>query len=60
MSGYVHALRCPCGLELTGGTEDELVDTANRHLAETHPKLAGSYSREDILSLAYRRPVFSL
>lgn len=55
--GYVHSLRCPCGLELTGTSEDELVTTANEHLREAHPRLAGSYSRDDILALAYRRPI---
>ena len=53
----VYALRCPCGLEITGESEDALVDAANAHLAVQHQRLAGAYAREDILSLAYRRPV---
>jgi hypothetical protein len=49
------ALRCPCGLELTGDNEDNLVVTVNAHLAEQHPRVAGAYDRDDILTLAYRR-----
>jgi hypothetical protein len=50
------ALRCPCGLELTGDSADNLVAAVNTHLAEQHPRVAGAYDRDDILTLAYRRP----
>lgn len=49
------ALRCPCGLELTGEDEDGLVATVYAHLAELHPRVAGAYDRDDILTLAYPR-----
>jgi hypothetical protein len=48
-------LRCPCGLELTGPDEDGLVEAVNAHLAEHHPRVAGAYDRDDILTLAYPR-----
>jgi hypothetical protein len=41
---------------LTATDEDALVETANRHLAEAHPQLAGHYSREDILFMAEEAP----
>jgi hypothetical protein len=44
---------CPCGERLTGADEDELVASAQAHLAEVHPELVGEYSRDDILTLAY-------
>jgi hypothetical protein len=50
------ALRCPCGLEILGEDEDGLVDAVNAHLEKLHPRVAGAYDRDDILTLAYRRP----
>ena len=44
-------LTCPCGEYLTGADEDELVETARRHLAEQHP--GHDYDREQILFMAY-------
>lgn len=41
---------CPCGDELSGEDEDELVEVVRRHLAEKHPDR--SYSREQILLFA--------
>lgn len=50
------AVRCPCGLEITGEAEEELIEAVNAHLTARHPKVAGAYDRDDILALAYRRP----
>jgi predicted small metal-binding protein len=44
-------LICPCGVEIEGSDEDDLVDNAKKHLAEAHPGL--EYSRDEILFLAY-------
>jgi hypothetical protein len=46
-------LRCPCGELITATDEDELVEQANAHLTREHPDLAGVYSREQILFMAY-------
>jgi hypothetical protein len=46
-------LQCPCGEIITAQDEDELVDKANQHLSERHPDLAGEYTREQILFMAY-------
>ena len=51
----VHAVRCPCGLELTGESEAALVGEVNAHLAAKHPRLVGAYDRDDILLLSYER-----
>ena len=43
-------LRCPCGEEIRGADEDELVDQAKAHLDAQHP--GREYEREMILFLA--------
>lgn len=48
-----YRLRCPCGELIGGQSEDELVQNARTHLASSHPQLANSYGREQILSLAF-------
>ncbi|SEO82603.1 DUF1059 domain-containing protein [Trujillonella endophytica] len=50
------AVRCPCGLEVTGEGDEALVAAVQAHLADRHPRLVGAYDADDILSLAYRRP----
>jgi hypothetical protein len=52
----VLAVRCPCGLEVTGEDEDALVTAVQAHLADRHPRLVGAYDADDVLALAYRRP----
>jgi len=46
-------LHCPCGELIVADSEDELVEKANAHLAKEHPKLAGTYTRDQILVMAY-------
>ncbi|MDO9456435.1 DUF1059 domain-containing protein [Nocardioides sp.] len=43
-------LRCPCGEEIRGVDEDELVEKAQSHLAAQHP--GREYEREMILFMA--------
>ncbi|WP_370247820.1 DUF1059 domain-containing protein [Nocardioides sp.] len=43
-------LRCPCGEEIRGETEDLLVEKAQAHLAEQHE--GRTYEREMILFMA--------
>lgn len=47
-----YVLNCPCGEQLTGDTEDDIVAVASAHLAEKHP--GRDYQREDILFMAQR------
>jgi hypothetical protein len=43
-------LRCPCGEEVRGASEDDLVEKAQAHLADQHPDR--QYDREMILFMA--------
>ena len=52
--GFQYQLRCPCGVVLTGATEDEIVDVSFAHLREVHPDLADEYEREHILFMAIK------
>jgi hypothetical protein len=51
--GRTICLACPCGEMLTADDEDQLVEKANAHLAAEHPNLAGLYTRDQILAMAY-------
>ena len=51
---FHYVLSCPCGLTLTGASEDEIVETSFAHLREKHPDKADSYEREHILFMAVR------
>lgn len=44
-------LNCPCGEAIQGKDEDELVELAQKHLADAHPGM--QYEREHILFMAY-------
>jgi predicted small metal-binding protein len=44
-------LTCPCGEQIVGADEDELVQKTQEHLAQNHP--GHEYSRDEILFLAY-------
>jgi hypothetical protein len=46
-------LDCPCGEVLVAEDEDALVELAQQHLRDRHPELAGQYTREHILFMAY-------
>jgi hypothetical protein len=51
---YYWVLRCPCGIMLQGGSEDEVVGASFAHLREKHPDMADDYGREDVLFMAQR------
>jgi hypothetical protein len=38
------------GLVMQGESEDDLVAQVERHLAEDHPELVGTFSRDEILA----------
>jgi hypothetical protein len=52
----VKLLQCPCGEEITGADDDELVANTQAHLAQVHPERAGEYEREHILFMARELP----
>jgi hypothetical protein len=43
-------LTCPCGAQIVGTDEDDLVEKTQAHLAEVHPGM--EYDREQILFIA--------
>lgn len=43
-------LTCPCGEQLKGKDEDELVENVQAHLKENHP--GHEYTRDQILFMA--------
>ncbi len=45
-------VHCPCGKDVEGETDDELVTNVEAHVAEAHPDMVGKYSREKILEMA--------
>ncbi len=45
-------VHCPCGKDVEGETDDELVTNVEAHVAEAHPDMVGKYSREQILEMA--------
>ena len=46
-------VHCPCGVNVEGGTDDEIVQNVEAHIAADHPEMVGDYSREQILSMAH-------
>jgi predicted small metal-binding protein len=50
MSKVVH---CPCGTDVQGESDDELVGNVERHVQESHPDMVGQMSREQILEMAH-------
>jgi hypothetical protein len=49
----VKVVHCPCGVDVEGETDDEIVSAVEEHFASDHPDLQGRYSREQILSMAH-------
>jgi hypothetical protein len=45
-------IRCQCGFVVRGSTNDELALNAERHIAEHHPDLIGTITREQLLAMA--------
>ena len=50
MTQVVH---CPCGTDVSGETDDELVAAVEAHVQEKHPEMVGTMDREQILGMAH-------
>jgi predicted small metal-binding protein len=50
MSLVVH---CPCGTDVKGESEDELVEAVGAHVEAEHPDMVGTMSREQVLEMAH-------
>jgi hypothetical protein len=46
-------VHCPCGVDVTGESDDQLVENVEAHMVSDHPDLVGKYSREQILEMAH-------
>jgi hypothetical protein len=49
----VKVVHCPCGKDVEGATDDDLVENVEAHISADHPDLVGKYSREQILEMAH-------
>jgi hypothetical protein len=45
-------IHCPCGTDIQGQTDDQLVAAVEQHVQEKHPDRIGTMSRDDILEAA--------
>jgi predicted small metal-binding protein len=41
-------IRCECGYVANGGTDDEVVDAIQAHMATDHPALLDTVAREEL------------
>ena len=46
-------VHCPCGVDVSGESEDELVTAVEAHVQEDHPDMVDSMTREQILEMAH-------
>lgn len=44
-------LNCECGYTMRGKDEEELLENVEEHIAQQHPDLVGTVTREDLLSM---------
>lgn len=45
-------VNCECGYIVRGTDDEELLEKVEKHIAEQHPDLAGTITREEMLSMA--------
>jgi predicted small metal-binding protein len=46
-------VHCPCGTDVSGETDEELVTNVQAHIASDHPDMVGNYSSEQIVEMAH-------
>jgi predicted small metal-binding protein len=46
-------VHCPCGTDVSGETDEELVTNVQAHISAEHPEQAGKYSSEQIVEMAH-------
>jgi hypothetical protein len=46
-------VHCPCGKNVEGETDDQLVKNVEEHIASDHADMVGTYSRVQILEMAH-------
>lgn len=45
-------INCECGYVVRGEDDEQLLQRAERHVQESHPELARTVTREDLLAMA--------
>ena len=45
-------LKCECGVTVRGESDDEVVARAEEHIRQNHPDVAGTVTREQLLSMS--------
>jgi hypothetical protein len=50
----MNVVHCPCGKDVEGETDDQLVENVQAHIQSDHPDMVGKYSREQILGMAHQ------
>jgi hypothetical protein len=50
--GARRTVQCECGAQLAGGSDQELFDAVERHLAHHHPQLMGALEPELVSEMA--------
>ena len=46
-------INCPCGENVRGDDDDQLVANVEEHIQDKHPEMVGTKSREEILAMAH-------
>jgi hypothetical protein len=46
-------VHCPCGTDVSGDTDEQLIANVQEHVASDHPDMVGKYSNEQILEMAH-------
>jgi hypothetical protein len=54
--GHSRVAYCECGAALQGGSEQELFDATQAHLAHHHPELLGAVGLDLVQQMAEERP----
>ena len=49
----MQVVHCPCGQDVEGESDDQLVENVQAHIASDHEDMVGKYSREQILEMAH-------
>jgi predicted small metal-binding protein len=44
---------CPCGTQVEGESDEQLVANVQQHISDDHPEMVGTYSSEQILEMAH-------
>lgn len=45
-------INCPCGYDVRGDTDEDLLAAAHKHIEDAHPDKAGSVSDQELLASA--------